>query len=157
MLCPDDLEVRAEAGFESHRTQPRVQFLAAAGDTRKHRILGCHEFDQQQIRGQFGCQGGYLGERNPFGNQHVMDHREHQDGIEGGAGTLEKGRELGVAPSDGWSWPRKIYDEWKDIQVLLPGVAPRLADYHRVGIDGYYAGAASRGQGTEESGVTSHI
>ena len=157
MLYPNDLEAGPEACLESRRIQTLVQFLPAAGEPREHGVSRCDEFDHQQIARQLSGQIRNLRQRNSFGDQHVMNHREHQDGVEGAAGAVQKGSAVAVAPAGAGSGPGEVYDQRKNVEVLLVGVAPCLAYHHRVVVDGHNLRAGTRGDRAEKPGIAPHV
>src|SRR4051812_30576811 len=71
------------------RGETAMQFIASARQPLEHGIVWSYEFDNQNVRCQFGGKGEYVVERYTLRHQHVMDHGKHQDGIKFSAGAIE--------------------------------------------------------------------
>src|SRR5690348_3474592 len=77
MLGTNHLEMSPAGGFKQANTQIGVQMIPTSSDPSKHRIGGGDEFDQEPFRGQLASQVKDIRQRDPLGDQQMMNHGQH--------------------------------------------------------------------------------
>ena len=143
--------------LEPRRIQVPKQLLAAADQAPEHGILRRDELDHQQARGEIGGQVQNRAQRDALAHQHVVDHGQHEDGVEPATRPLEKGGPLAVVPTHHRRRPGQVHHQRQDVQFVRAGPSPDAAGRRRVVIDGHHRGAAARRQEAEVAGIAAHI
>src|SRR2546430_4076470 len=94
-----DVELPLACLLERFRRDFTEQVVSAPSQTTEQRVLRRHIFDHYQIVGEFGREIHNLRQRNPLAHKHVVDDRQHEDGIEDATRAGEKGWTFAIPPT----------------------------------------------------------
>jgi len=76
--------------FEYGGIQAGVEMLPATGQSFEHGVRRLNKLDNGEMSGDSGGEVQDLVQRNPLGDQQVMQHSQHQDAVEGPVCAIEK-------------------------------------------------------------------